>query len=95
MSEQITVLPRHQYGAFLKQLPDDWEQKEISQIGAVVGGGTPSREVPSFWQGSIPWVTPGEVSREDAKLLHDTNDHISASGLAGSGRTCCLPGPYW
>lgn len=85
MSEQITVLPRHQYGAFLKQLPDDWEQKEISQIGAVVGGGTPSREVPSFWQGSIPWVTPGEVSREDAKLLHDTSDHISASGLAGSG----------
>lgn len=85
MSEPINVLPRHQYGAFLKQLPDDWEQKEITQIGAVVGGGTPSREVPSFWRGSIPWVTPGEVSGEDAKLLHDTNDHISASGLAGSG----------
>jgi type I restriction enzyme S subunit len=85
MSEPINVLPRHQYGAFLKQLPDDWKQKEITQIGAVVGGGTPSREVPSFWRGSIPWVTPGEVSGEDAKLLHDTNDHISASGLAGSG----------
>lgn len=85
MSESFNFLPRHQYGAFLKQLPDDWEQKEITQIGAVVGGGTPSREVPSFWRGSIPWVTPGEVSGEDAKLLHDTNDHISASGLAGSG----------
>jgi type I restriction enzyme, S subunit len=85
MSEPINVLPRHQYGAFLKQLPDDWEQKEITQIGAVVGGGTPSRDVPSFWRGSIPWVTPGEVSGEDAKLLYDTNDHISASGLAGSG----------
>ena len=85
MSEPFSFLPRHQYGAFLKQLPEDWEQKEITQIGAVVGGGTPSREVPSFWRGSIPWVTPGEVSGEDAKLLHDTNDHISASGLAGSG----------
>lgn len=85
MSEPFNVPPRHQYGAFLNQLPDDWEQKEISQIGAVVGGGTPSREVPSFWRGSIPWVTPGEVSGESAKLLHDTNDHISASGLAGSG----------
>jgi type I restriction enzyme S subunit len=85
MSEPFNVLPRHQYGAFLRQLPADWEQKEITQIGAVVGGSTPSREVPSFWRGSIPWVTPGEVSGEEAKLLHDTNDHISASGLAGSG----------
>jgi type I restriction enzyme S subunit len=85
MSETINVPPRHQYEAFLRQLPADWEQKEIAQVGAVVGGGTPSRAVPSFWRGSIPWVTPGEVSGETAKLLHDTNDHISASGLAGSG----------
>lgn len=85
MSETVNVVPRNQYGAFLKQLPGDWEQKEITQIGTVVGGGTPSRDVPAFWRGSIPWVTPGEVSGEDAKLLHDTKDHISASGLAGSG----------
>jgi len=85
MSETPSVPPRHQYEAFLRQLPADWEQKEVSQVGAVVGGGTPSRAVPSFWRGSIPWVTPGEVSGEAAKLLHATNDHISASGLAGSG----------
>ncbi|TWG34760.1 type I restriction enzyme S subunit [Acidovorax delafieldii] len=85
MSETPNVPPRHQYEAFLRQLPADWEQKEITQVGAVVGGGTPSRAVPSFWRGSIPWVTPGEVSGEAAKLLHDTNEHISASGLAGSG----------
>jgi len=85
MSETPNVAPRHQYEAFLRQLPGDWEQKEITQVGAVVGGGTPSRAVPSFWRGSIPWVTPGEVSGEAGKLLHDTNDHISASGLAGSG----------
>ena len=85
MSEQFNALPRHQYAAFLKQLPNDWEQKEITQIGAVVSGGTPSRGVPSFWRGSIPWVTPGEVSGENSKLLHETKDHISASGLAGSG----------
>lgn len=85
MSEIPSVQPRHQYEAFLRQLPADWEQKEITQVGAVVGGGTPSRAVPSFWRASIPWVTPGEVSGEAAKLLHDTNDHVSASGLAGSG----------
>jgi len=85
MSEPANNAPRHQYEAFLRQLPADWGQQEITQLGAVVGGGTPSREVPSFWRGSIPWVTPGEVSGEACKLLHDTQDHISPSGLAGSG----------
>ncbi|MEO5362502.1 MAG: restriction endonuclease subunit S [Magnetococcus sp. DMHC-8] len=85
MSESANSYLRHQYQAFLQQLPVDWGKKQIAQIGTVVGGGTPSREVPSFWRGSIPWVTPGEVSRETSKFLHDTNDHISASGLAGSG----------
>ena len=85
MSEPVNSVPRHQYEAFLHQLPADWDQQEITQLGLVVGGGTPSREVPSFWRGSIPWVTPGEVSGEASKLLHDTQDHISPSGLAGSG----------
>ncbi len=85
MSEPFKRAPRHLYEAFLRQLPADWEQQEITQLGAVFGGGTPSRDVPSFWRGSIPWVTPGEVSGEASKLLHDTQDHISPSGLAGSG----------
>ncbi len=85
MSEPVNKAPRHQYEAFLCQLPADWDHQEITQLGAVVGGGTPSREVPSFWLGPIPWVTPGEVSGEASKLLHDTQEHISPSGLAGSG----------
>lgn len=85
MSEPVNNAPRHQYEVFLRQLPADWDQQEITQLGSVVGGGTPSREVPSFWRGSIPWVTPGEVSGEANKLFQDTQDHISPSGLAGSG----------
>ncbi|EOV0939452.1 restriction endonuclease subunit S [Pseudomonas aeruginosa] len=85
MSEPVSKAPRHQYEAFLRQLPADWDHQEITQLGAVVGGGTPSREVPSFWLGPIPWGTPGEVSGEASKLLHDTQEHISPSGLAGSG----------
>lgn len=85
MSEPVNKAPCHQYEAFLRQLPADWDHQEITQLGAVVGGGTPSREVPSFWRGPIPWVTPGEVSGEASKLLHDTQEHISPSGLAGSG----------
>lgn len=85
MSEQETERPPHEYQRFLQSLPADWGRKEIRQLGTVVGGGTPSRDVPSFWRGTIPWVTPGEVSGNATKFLQDTNEHISASGLAGSG----------
>lgn len=85
MSEQTTRQPPHEYQRFLESLPDDWERKEIRQLGMVIGGGTPSRDVPSYWRGTIPWVTPGEVSGNATKFLYDTNEHISASGLAGSG----------
>ena len=85
MSEESGAHLRYQYKAFLDALPTDWETKSISQLGTVFGGGTPSRDVPSFWRGTIPWVTPGEVSEEASKYLHDTADHISPAGLAGSG----------
>jgi type I restriction enzyme, S subunit len=85
MSEQAATQPPHEYQRFLQSLPGDWDRKEIRQLGTVVGGGTPSRDVPSFWQGRTPWVTPGEVTGNATRLLYDTNERISASGLAGSG----------
>lgn len=87
MSEKTSTQPLHEYQRFLESIPNDWDLKEIRQLGTVVGGGTPSRDAPSFWLGSIPWVTPGEVSGNATKLLYDTNEHISAAGLAGSSAT--------
>ncbi|WP_413818022.1 restriction endonuclease subunit S [Pseudomonas viridiflava] len=37
-------------------------------------------------------MTPGEVSRSATKFLYGTNEHISASGLAGSGANLLPPG---
>lgn len=75
------------YSAYINALPSDWEIAPISKIAKVVGGGTPSRDVATYWNGTIPWVTPSEVSREDSIFIADTREHISAAGLAGSGAT--------
>ena len=75
------------YAAFLRDLPPDWPVAPIAEVARVVGGGTPSRDVGSFWNGSIPWVTPGEISAETAVFLNETREHISPAGLAGSGAT--------
>jgi type I restriction enzyme S subunit len=52
---------------------------------AIVGGGTPSRDVKSFWHGGIPWVTPGELTKLHGKYVRETAETISQAGLASSG----------
>ena len=63
-----------------------WQMSTVAGIStALVGGGTPAREVPSLWSGGIPWVTPGELTGLKAKYLDSTAETISASGLSSSG----------
>lgn len=76
----------------MRDLPTDWQVERISVMAKVVGGGTPSRDVSSLWGGEIPWVTPGEVSREGSAYLSETRERISELGLAGSGATVLPPG---
>ena len=71
--------------SILANLPDDWTEATIEDLGAVVSGGTPSREIASFWGGTIPWVTPGEVTTLKRKTLRLTNESITDEGLRQSG----------
>ncbi len=71
--------------SILANLPDDWNEATIEDLGAVVSGGTPSREIASFWGGKIPWVTPGEVTTLKRKTLRLTNESITDEGLRQSG----------
>lgn len=73
------------YDAMLKQIPPEWNTKKIGELGDVVSGGTPSRGVSSFWEGDIPWLTPGEVSKYTGKYLSNTEEYITESGLNNSG----------
>ena len=83
---------RYSYERYLQAVPADWNVNSISEISTVVGGGTPSRDVSQFWRGSIPWVTPGEVSSEASIHISATRENISKEGLRGSGATLLPPG---
>lgn len=65
-------------------VPDGWERVRIGDLGEIVAGGTPSRNNVSYWNGAIPWVTPGEITRLPGKFLNNTTEGISQAGLAGS-----------
>jgi type I restriction enzyme S subunit len=39
-------------------IPSHWKLSTLGEsLTAIIGGGTPSRDNPSFWGGSIPWLT--------------------------------------
>jgi type I restriction enzyme S subunit len=77
---------RHQ--SLLSQVPAEWDVRPLKQVAArIESGGTPSREVPSYWNGDVPWLTPGELTNLPGKYVVNTNDRITAQGVAASAAT--------
>jgi len=62
-------------------IPSSWMWTNIGALFDVTIGGTPSRKIPSFWNGDIPWVSSGEVSFQ---RIQDTREKISQEGLLNS-----------
>ena len=48
---------------WLGDIPAHWEVRKLHQCVSILGGMTPSMEVPRFWGGEIPWVTPKDMKR--------------------------------
>lgn len=63
-------------------VPNGWTPRKVGELCEIVSGGTPAKNQPDYWQGSIPWVSGKDLK---SPRLTDTIDHISESGLqAGS-----------
>ncbi len=70
-------------------LPGGWSWTTLSRLGRVLGGGTPSKSRPEYWNGPIPWVTPKDMKRD---RIGDAIDHISEAAVSGSAVKRIPPG---
>lgn len=61
-----------------------WKETELSRIGDVVSGGTPSTSVSNFWNGDILFVTPFDLSKISSAYIENTERKISKKGLENS-----------
>lgn len=69
-------------------LPEGWEWKPLSSLATIVSGGTPSREVPDFWEPPLhAWVTPTDITGKSGRFLFDAKERISDIGLSNSSAT--------
>ena len=65
-----------------ERLPNGWVETTLGRVlVSVVGGGTPSRKVPAYFGGQIPWFTV-----KDMKALkpNDAEEHITEAAIADS-----------
>jgi type I restriction enzyme S subunit len=62
----------------LGPIPQSWKVVHLQDVCTFLSGGTPSKNKPEFWIGSVPWVSPKDLKRP---RLADVSDHISDDGL--------------
>ncbi len=77
---------------YLQELPSDWSRIPVEKLGNIFGGGTPSRNEPSFWGSSIAWLTPGELLELEWKCVTKTREYITDLGLTNSSAKLLPPG---
>ena len=69
-----------------------WVTKPLSEVGDIRSGGTPDTAKTQFWDGSLPWCTPTDITRLcDRKKLIDTARTISDEGLHSSSAEIIPP----
>ena len=58
---------------------EDWEQCKLGELAEIVGGGTPSTSVDSYWDGDIDWYAPAEIGEQI--YLESSQRKITEEGL--------------
>ncbi|MEZ9127257.1 restriction endonuclease subunit S [Vibrio splendidus] len=63
-------------------IPESWVNTELQEVlDAIVGGGTPSKTISSYFQGDIPWMSVKDMNKS---VLNDTVDHITQEAVDNS-----------
>jgi type I restriction enzyme S subunit len=84
--------PGHERVRVKDGVPEGWLRKRIGDIADCVGGGTPSTTVPAYWEdGTVTWVTPTDVTRNQHFVLLDTEKRITEAGLNNSSAKLVPP----
>lgn len=56
-----------------------WEQRKLGELAEIVGGGTPSTGIDSYWNGDIDWYAPAEIGEQI--YLKSSQRKITEEGL--------------
>lgn len=69
---------------------DSWSRRPLRDLGQWVGGGTPSKANPQYWEnGTVPWVSPKDMKQA---RISDSEDHITQVAVSESATNLVAAG---
>ena len=69
---------------FIEEAKDDWEEKKLSEIIELVGGGTPKTAIIEYWNGNIKWLSGGDIANNHKTIITNSEKSITQTGLTNS-----------
>ena len=103
--DNLITLHQRKYSIIYNKLIT-WEQRKLGELAEIVGGGTPSTSVNSYWDGDIDWYAPAEIGEQiylESSQLKITEEGLNKSSAkilpigtvlftsrAGIGKTAIL-----
>ncbi|WP_278883299.1 restriction endonuclease subunit S [[Ruminococcus] lactaris] len=77
--DNLITLHQRKYMKYADLSVFDWEQRKLGELAEIVGGGTPSTSVDSYWDGDIDWYAPAEIGEQI--YLKSSQRKITEEGL--------------
>ncbi|MCK6667786.1 restriction endonuclease subunit S [Enterobacter asburiae] len=62
-------------------IPEGWELSALSAKIKLIGGGTPKRSEPEYWNGDICWYSVKDAPADSDVFVIDTTEKITKKGL--------------
>ena len=66
-----------------EKMPEGWKRYSFTDIAEIIGGGTPSKKVPEYWNGDINWLTVNDFNH-GRKYVYEAAKKITTLGLEKS-----------
>ncbi|MCB9418641.1 MAG: restriction endonuclease subunit S [Ardenticatenaceae bacterium] len=69
--------------------PKGWKIKKLGELGKWQSGGTPSRSHPEYFEGTIPWLSSGELEQ---LYTYESQEYLTQEAVENSSTKLIKPG---
>jgi type I restriction enzyme, S subunit len=64
--------------------PKGWRWCRLTDVARLATGHTPSRRVPAYWSGKIPWISLTDIRSLDGSIAYETSQSVTEEGIENS-----------
>lgn len=75
--------PGHEHTRITHGVPKGWTRRTLTDCASFQSGGTPKKSISEYWEGTIPWISSGEMTHW---RIHDSVRRVTEDGARNGTR---------